>query len=70
MDSCVCMAESFCYLPDTVTTLFVNWSYPSTKAKVKKNWGDDDNRTTTAAMTNHNNMIKGYTCRDYIRKRT
>ena len=36
MDSCVCMAESFCYLPDTVTTLFVNWPYPNTKAKVKK----------------------------------
>ena len=26
MDTCVCMAESFCCLPETIT-LFVNWLY-------------------------------------------
>ena len=25
MDACICMAESLCCLPESITTLFVNW---------------------------------------------
>ena len=31
MDTDICMAESLCCSPETITTLFVNWLYPSTK---------------------------------------
>lgn len=37
MDARVCMDESFYCLPETITTLFVNWLYHNTKFKsVKK----------------------------------
>ena len=36
IDTCICMAETLRYLPETITTLFVNWLYPNTKQKVKK----------------------------------
>ena len=29
--TCVCVAESLCCSPETITTLFVNWLYPNTK---------------------------------------
>ena len=31
MDACVCMAESLCCSPETMTSLFVNKPYPNTK---------------------------------------
>ena len=31
MDTDICMAESLCCSPETITTLFVNWLFPSTK---------------------------------------
>ena len=31
MDTCICMAESFCCAPEPITTLFVNQLYPNTK---------------------------------------
>ena len=37
MDTCICMAESLCCLPGTITTLFVNWLYLNTKHKVLNN---------------------------------
>ena len=37
MDTCICIAESLCYSPETNTTLFVNWLFPNTKKKKKKN---------------------------------
>ena len=33
VDTCICMAESLCCSLETITTLFVNWLYPSTKLK-------------------------------------
>ena len=33
MNTCLCMAESLCYSPETVITLFVNQLYPNTKQK-------------------------------------
>ena len=30
MDICICMAESLCHSPETIT-LFVNWLYSNTK---------------------------------------
>ena len=34
IDTPICMAEFLRCLPETVTTLFVNWPYPNTKQKV------------------------------------
>ena len=34
MDTCICMVESLCYSPKTISTLFVNWLYSNTKQKV------------------------------------
>ena len=34
MDTWICMAESLPCLPETITTLFVNWLCPNTKQKV------------------------------------
>ena len=34
MNTCVCMAESLCSSPETITTLFVNQLYPNTEIKV------------------------------------
>ena len=31
MDTCICVAESLCYSPEAITTLFVNQLYPNTK---------------------------------------
>ena len=31
MDSCICIAESLCCLPETITMLFVNWLFFNTK---------------------------------------
>ena len=36
MDTCICMAESLRCLPETITTLFVNWLYHNTKLKCVK----------------------------------
>ena len=33
MDTCICMAEPLQCLPETVTTLFVNWLYPNAEKK-------------------------------------
>ena len=29
----LCVAESLCYPPETIITLFINWLYPNTKQK-------------------------------------
>ena len=34
MDPCTCMTESLPCLPETITTVFVNWLYLNTKEKV------------------------------------
>ena len=35
MDTCVCMAESFCYPPETITTLLIGY-FPIQNKKVLK----------------------------------
>ena len=42
-DTCICVSESFCCSPETITTLFVNWLYSSTKLKVKKRLSSNQN---------------------------
>ena len=37
MGTCLCITESLCYSPETVTTLFINQLYPNPKLKVKEN---------------------------------
>ena len=36
MGTCICVTESLCCSPETITTLFVNQLYPNTKLKVKE----------------------------------
>ena len=36
MDTCIYMAESLLFSPETITTLFVNQLYLNTKQKIKK----------------------------------
>ena len=40
----MCMAETLCCSPETITTLFVNWLYPNTKKKVKNNQDKQKNQ--------------------------
>ena len=34
MDTCICMTEPLHWLPETITTLFVNWLYPIENKKL------------------------------------
>ena len=42
MDTYICMAESLCCLPETITTITVNQLYPNIKEKSLKfaGWGE------------------------------
>ena len=37
MDTCICMAEPFCYLPETITTLLIGYTSIENK-KLKKSY--------------------------------
>ena len=37
MDTCVCMAESLCYPPETTTTLLIRYT-PTQTIKLEKRW--------------------------------
>ena len=46
---CICMAETLCCLPETITTLFANLLYPNSKKKKLKNLLEDS-RVSKAVM--------------------
>ena len=37
MSTCICIAESLRFSPETITTLFVNWLYPNKKVLKQQN---------------------------------
>ena len=41
-DTCICMAESLCYPPETITTLLTSYT-PILNKKLKKEWKQDPN---------------------------
>ena len=42
MDSCVCMAESLCYSPETITTLLIGYTSIQNKCSDLVHWEDPE----------------------------
>ena len=54
MDTCMCMADSFCCSLETITALFVNRLYSNAKLKIFKNENDLE-------LQKHNHCLGGPT---------
>ena len=60
MDPCMCVAESLCCPPETITTLFVNWLYPSTRGKKVYKRAGGFLVEKQASQSENKSFIKGY----------